>query len=273
MTILLRKFICSFLFFSLALNAAAQTATEIPDSNSAAILPSAEAPSSDTAPVTPSAAAPSKTSADPWQRYNRSMFNFNLKVDRYFLKPIAKAYVRLTPGFFRQGVTNVFSNILEVPSAVNGVFQGKFSHAAHNSGRLLINTTLGVAGLFDVAKHMGLQGRDGEDFGQTLAIWGVKQGPYVVLPLLGSSTLRDSVALPIDWYTDPKAYIDHVPTSNTVRGVSVVSVRAGFLPLEKNITGDKYVFLRDVYLQRRNFLINDGVVEDSFGFEEEGGDY
>ncbi|MES2823955.1 MAG: VacJ family lipoprotein [Pseudomonadota bacterium] len=271
MTILLRKFMCSFLFFFLALNATAQTATEIPDGNSTAILPSSEAPPSSEPPAP--TAAPSTTSADPWQRYNRSMFNFNLKVDRYFLKPIAKAYVKLTPGFFRQGVTNVFSNILEVPSAVNGVFQGKFSHAAHNSGRLLINTTLGVAGLFDVAQHMGLQGRDGEDFGQTLAIWGVKQGPYVVLPLLGSSTLRDSVAMPVDWYTDPKAYIDHVPTSNTVRGVSVVSMRAGYLPLEKNITGDKYVFLRDVYLQRRNYLINDGVVEDSFGFEEEGGDY
>lgn len=259
MTILLRKLICFFLFFPMVLNVAAQTTIEEASVNNPASVPT----SSDAVSM-PS----SDTNADPWQRYNRAVFGFNLKTDRYLLKPLAKAYVRLTPSFFRRGVANVFSNVLEIPSAVNGVLQGKFSHAAHNSGRLLINTTLGVAGLFDVAQHMGLQESDGEDFGQTLAIWGLKQGPYVVLPILGSSTLRDSVALPIDWYTDPKAYIDHVPTSNTVRAASLLNMRADYLPLEKNITGDKYVFIRDIYLQRRNFLIKDGVVEDSFGFDE-----
>ena len=263
MTISPRKTICFFLFSFLVLNVAAQTAPETPDTNPALMPPSADAMS----------VASSVTNPDPWQGYNRSMFSFNLKADKYLLKPLAKAYVRLTPGFFRQGVANVFSNILEVPSALNGVLQGKFSHAALNSGRLLINTTLGVAGLFDVAQHMGLQSNEGEDFGQTLAVWGMKQGPYVVLPILGSSTLRDSVALPVDWYTDPKAYIDHVPTSNTVRGVSILNTRAGYLPLEKNITGDKYIFIRDVYLQRRNYLINDGVVEDSFGFEDDAEGY
>jgi phospholipid-binding lipoprotein MlaA len=214
------------------------------------------------------------SSMDPWQNYNRHMFGFNMGVDRFFLKPVASAYVKVTPGFFRQGVANVFDNILELPSALNGLLQGKISHAAHDTGRVLINSTLGVAGLMDVAQHMGLANTEDEDFGQTLAVWGVEAGPYVVLPLLGPSTLRDGVALPVDWYTDPKAYIDHVPTRNTVRALSLLDTRAGYLPLEKSITGDKYVFIRDVYLQRRNYLIKDGVVEDSFGTEESGeGDY
>ena len=204
-------------------------------------------------------------SIDPWQGYNRSMFAFNTLVDKSLLKPIAIGYVKITPAFFRQGVSNVFANILEVPSAFNGLLQGKFSHAAHDSGRLLINSTLGLAGMLDVAQHMGLQNTDNEDFGQTLAVWGVGSGPYVVLPFLGASTLRDTTALPVEWYTDPKAYIDHVPTSNTTRATSLIDLRASFLPLEKMITGDKYTFIRDVYLQRRNFLINDGVVEDGFG--------
>jgi phospholipid-binding lipoprotein MlaA len=211
---------------------------------------------------------------DPWQGYNRSMFSFNLKVDKYFLKPLAKAYVRLTPSFFRQGVSNVFFNVLEIPSAFNAVLQGKPTAAAQNGGRLLVNTTLGIAGLFDVAQHMGLPRKDGEDFGQTLGVWGLSSGPYVVLPFLGPSNIRDTTALPIDWVTDPKYYIEYVPTRNTTRAVSYLDTRASYLPLEKAATGDKYVFYRDAYLQRRNFLVNDGVVEDSFGADEgDEGDY
>jgi phospholipid-binding lipoprotein MlaA len=211
---------------------------------------------------------------DPWQGYNRSMFTFNVRVDRLLLKPIAKAYVRLTPSFFRQGVSNVFSNVLEVPSALNAVLQGKPSAAAQNGGRILVNTTLGLAGLFDVAQHMGLPRKDGEDFGQTLGVWGVEPGRYVVLPFLGPSNLRDAFSLPVDWVTDPKTYIQHVRTSNTTRAVSYVDTRASYLPLEKTATGDKYVFYRDAYLQRRQFLVKDGVVEDSFGTDEgDEGDY
>ena len=214
------------------------------------------------------AASTESTTADPWQGFNRGVFVFNQKADRYLLKPIAKAYVRLTPTFFRRGVDNVLSNVMEVPSAINGLLQGNVSSAAHDTGRLLVNTTIGVAGIFDVAQHMGLANSKNEDFGQTLAVWGVKSGPYVVLPLLGPSTLRDTSALPVDIYTDPRTYIDHVRTSNTVRGVSIVSLRASLLPIEKNITGDKYIFVRDAYLQHRNFLINNGDVQDSFGADE-----
>jgi phospholipid-binding lipoprotein MlaA len=157
---------------------------------------------------------------------------------------------------------------MEVPSILNGLLQGNIPSAAHDTGRLLVNTTLGIAGLFDVAQHMGLKDSNSEDFGQTLAVWGVKSGPYVVLPFLGPSTLRDTTSLPVDWYTDPKTYIEHVPTRNTVSGVSVLNTRANFLPLEKNVTGDKYTFIRDVYLQHREFMIKNGKVEDSFGTDE-----
>lgn len=224
----------------------------------------------DAAPVEESSATMVKSAVDPWEKFNRSMFSFNMGADKYFLKPLAKTYVRLTPGFFRQGVDNALSNILEVPSALNGLLQGNFRGAAHDTGRLLINSTLGLAGLIDVAQHMGLKLTDHEDFGQTLAVWGVGSGPYVVLPLLGPSNLRDASATPVDWYTDPKTYIDHIPTKNTTRALSVVNTRANLLPLEKGISGDKYVFFREAYLQRRNFLINNGKVEDSFGEDDEG---
>jgi len=122
-----------------------------------------------------------------------------------------------------------------------------------------------------VAKHLGLEKSDGEDFGQTLAIWGVDQGPYLVLPFLGPSTLRDLGGLPADIYLDPVVHIDHVPTRNTVRGTGFVVQRASLLEADKLVSGDRYVFLRDAYLQRRDYLVKDGVVEDDFGgnFDDE----
>lgn len=207
---------------------------------------------------------------DPWQGFNRAMFSFNDTLDRWFLKPAAKGYKAVMPDPLETGVANIFSNVLEVPNVINGVLQGDFKGAGHDTGRLLVNTTLGIGGLLDVAKHMNLPADEREDFGQTLAVWGVGQGPYLVLPFLGPSTVRDGLGKPIDWYTDPTNYIDHVPTDNTVKGVSLLNMRAQLLPLEKNLTGDKYVFIRDVYLQRRDYLINNGKVEDDFGNEDFG---
>lgn len=206
---------------------------------------------------------------DPWQGFNRAMFKFNDTMDRWFLKPIAKSYRFITPDPLERGISNVFSNIGEVPSTLNGVLQGNFKGAAHDTGRFLVNSTLGIGGLFDVAKHMKLPADDKEDFGQTLAVWGVGQGSYLVLPFLGPSTLRDGFAAPVDWYSDPVTYIDHERTRWSVRFVSVVDTRAGLIPLEENITGDKYTFIRDVYLQRRNYLINNGQVEDEFGSDSD----
>ena len=228
-----------------------------------------EAPTLGAAPVVESAATMSKSPVDPWEKFNRSMFRFNDGADKILLKPLAKAYIKLTPGFFRQGVDNALSNVSEIPSALNAVLQGNFGGAAHDTGRLLLNSTLGLAGILDVAQHMNLKRDDDEDFGQTLAVWGMSSGPYMILPFLGPSNLRDTTAMPMDWYTDPMTYIDYIPTKNTVRAASLLNTRANIMPLEKSLTGDKYVFLREAYLQRRNFLVNNGVVEDSFGEEEE----
>lgn len=210
--------------------------------------------------------------ADPWQGFNRAMFAFNDVTDRYLLRPLAKGYVFVTPRFVRKGVDNVFDNVTEVPNILNGVLQGKGKQAANDTGRFLVNSTVGLAGLFDVAQHMGLAENDGEDFGQTLAVWGVGQGPYIVLPFFGPSTLRDSLATPVNIYSDPRAYIDHVPTRNTVSGFSLLNTRANLLDLERHITGDRYTFIRDAYLQRRQFLIHDGEVEDDFGLGDDFGD-
>lgn len=205
---------------------------------------------------------------DPWQGFNRAMFTFNDALDRWTLKPLARAYKFVMPDPLEMGVSNVFNNVQEVPNTINGVLQGDLKGAAHDTGRLLVNTTLGIGGLLDVAQHMNLPADEDEDFGQTLAVWGVGQGPYLVLPLLGPSTLRDGFGRPVDFYTNPTNYIDHKPTEYTVWGLSLLDTRAGLLDLEKNLTGDRYIFIRDVYLQRREFLINNGEVADDFGTEE-----
>ncbi len=205
---------------------------------------------------------------DPWQGFNRAIFTFNDTIDRWFLKPLTKGYKAITPDPVERGVSNIFSNIGEVPSTLNGVLQGNIKGAAHDTGRFLVNSTLGIAGVFDVAKYMKLPSDDKEDFGQTLAVWGVGQGNYLVLPFLGPSTVRDGFAKPIDWYTDPVTYIEDDQTRWSVKVISLVDTRASLLPLEENITGDKYIFIRDAFLDRRNYVINNGKVEDSFGDEE-----
>jgi phospholipid-binding lipoprotein MlaA len=218
-------------------------------------------------PVTGSFAQEEKN-PDPWQGWNRAMFNFNDRIDRWFLKPVAKGYKAVTPDPIEAGVSNIFSNIGEVPNVINGALQGDFKGAGYDTSRFLVNSTLGLGGLLDVAKHMNLPADTPEDFGQTLAAWGVGQGPYLVLPLLGPSTLRDTFSKPVDWYTDPTTYIDHDRTEITLKALSILDARAGLLELEKNITGDRYVFIRDVYLQRRAYLIQNGDVTDDFGDED-----
>ncbi|WP_444921137.1 VacJ family lipoprotein [Microbulbifer sp. CnH-101-G] len=198
---------------------------------------------------------------DPWEGFNRAIFSFNDGADRYVLKPAAVSYRQITPIFMQQGVSNFFSNLGEVTNTFNGVLQGKWGQAGNDAGRLLINTTIGIAGLFDVAKHMGLEKGDGEDFGQTLAVWGVPSGPYLVLPLLGPSTVRDTPAKVVDYYTNPLTYVEHDPTRYTLRATDIIQGRASLLQAESLLQGDRYVLLRDAYLQRRDFLIVDGEVD------------
>lgn len=205
---------------------------------------------------------------DPWEGFNRKVFAFNDAADRYVLKPVAKGYRAVTPQFVEDGVHNMFTNVGEVGSVLNSVLQAKFAHGAEDTGRFLINSTVGLLGFFDVAAKLGLQPHD-EDFGQTLGYWGVKSGPYVVLPLLGSRTVRDAFGSVPDAYTDVVPYlIEHVPTRNEVLAGRVVDTRVSLLDAEELVSGDRYIFLRDAYLQRRQYLLNDGLVEDGFGGEE-----
>ncbi len=200
---------------------------------------------------------------DPWEGFNRAMFRFNDTLDTYALKPVAKGYQAVTPQFLEDGVHNVFSNIGDVRNLANDLFQAKFHDAGVDTGRLIFNTSFGLLGFFDVATPMGLH-RNDEDFGQTLGYWGVGSGPYLVLPFFGPSTVRDAGGKIPDSYTGPYPYIDHVPTRNVARAVDVVDTRANLLSAEKLITGDKYIFIRNAYLQNREFKVKDGEVEDDF---------
>jgi phospholipid-binding lipoprotein MlaA len=200
---------------------------------------------------------------DPWESFNRPIFRFNDTVDTYALKPIAQGYRAVTPQFLEDGVHNVFGNIGDVGNLANNLLQGKLHNAGVDTGRLIFNTTFGVLGFFDVAKHMGLRKND-EDFGQTLGVWGLNSGPYLVIPLLGPSTVRDATGRVPDSFLTPYPYMDHVPTRNVTRGVQVVDTRANLLQAERLVSGDKYIFIRNAYLQSREFKVKDGQVEDDF---------
>ncbi len=214
------------------------------------------------------AAEPIETNPDPWEGFNRKVFVFNDYLDRYFLKPVSKGYQTVTPQFVEDGVHHMFSNVSEIGNILNSLLQAKFVGTAESGGRLLVNSTVGLLGFFDVASKMGMQPHE-EDFGQTLGYWGINSGPYLVVPFLGSRTVRDGIGSIADSFTDPVSEgIDHVPTRNEVLGVRVIDTRAQLLQAEELITGDRYIFIRDAYLQRRQFLVSDGVVQDSFGDDD-----
>lgn len=215
------------------------------------------------------AAMPAYADDDRFENLNRKVFYINDRLDHFALRPAAVTYKKLMPNPLEKGVENIFSNLDEVTNVANDLLQGKFSQAAHDSGRFLINTTIGIGGIFDVAKRAGLDKSDGEDFGQTLAVWGVGEGPYLMLPLVGPSTLRDAPSKFVDSITSPFSYVDDVRTRNAARGVDLLAKRAGLLEIDRVISGDKYLFVRDVYLQRSRYLVNDGAIEDDFGdFED-----
>jgi phospholipid-binding lipoprotein MlaA len=207
--------------------------------------------------------AQAASEGDPLESVNRAVFSFNEVLDKYFLKPVAQGYQAITPDPVEESVHNVFRNLGEVRNLANNLLQGKVRDAGVDGSRFLFNSILGVGGLFDVATPMGLV-RNDEDFGQTLGVWGVPSGAYLVLPALGPSSLRDGPARIPDGYTGPYAYMDHVPSRNLLRGVDVIDTRASFLDAERMIGGDKYVFLRNAYLQTREFKVRDGEVEDDF---------
>jgi len=200
---------------------------------------------------------------DPWERMNRSTYAFNDAVDRAVAKPVAKAYVKVMPRFVRTGVSNVFNNLNTLNTIVNDVLQGKMKQAGNDSARFLLNTTFGVGGLYDAASKAGLEFND-EDFGQTFGKWGMKPGPYLVLPLLGPSTTRDTFGKLVDQFTYPVTYLEDDSTRIWIRLVSLLDTRAELLDLDEQIdrSYDRYAFIRNAWLQRREFQVTDGNVED-----------
>ncbi len=199
---------------------------------------------------------------DPFEPMNRAVFTFNEKADDYVIKPLAEAYKFVLPEFVRTGVTNFFSNINDVLIAANNFLQGKPTNAASDIGRFLINSTIGVLGLFDVATDMGLD-KNREDFGQTLGVWGISDGPYVVLPFFGASNIRDTVGLVVDIETDFMINTNKLNSDEkiAVNALRVINRRADLLDagqLLEDAAFDKYSFVRDGYLQRRRSQIYDG---------------
>jgi phospholipid-binding lipoprotein MlaA len=197
---------------------------------------------------------------DPLEPFNRSMYEFNDALDRGVLKPVATTYREVAPELVRKGVGNFFANLQDAWSFVNNVLQFKGQAAAESFMRFNVNTFFGLAGILDIASEMGIE-RHPEDFGQTLGRWGVGAGPYIVLPLLGPSTLRDTVALPVDVRGDAVSHVEDVPVRNTLWTLRTVDRRARLLKagdMLEEAALDKYSFLRDAFLQRRRNEVFDG---------------
>lgn len=205
---------------------------------------------------------PHPTPQDPWESYNRSMYKFNDTVDRALLKPVASGYDALTPQPVQTCIHNIFNNVGDVWSAFNSFIQGRGHDFVNTLGRVLFNSTMGVGGCIDVASMNGAK-RITNDFGITLGVWGIESGPYLVLPFLGPSSVRDGVAAGAALAggfsaTSPYFEIDNVPLRNSILGLYIVDTRASFLDTDKlvnEVALDRYSFIRDAYLQRRKALI------------------
>lgn len=205
-------------------------------------------------------AGPARNPQDPFEPFNRGVFKFNDAVDRAALKPAATAYKNVTPSFLQTGVNNFFGNLSDLWSSVNNLLQGKGEDGMNDLTRFTMNSTFGILGLLDIASEAGLR-KHNEDFGQTLGHWGVPSGPYLMLPLLGPSTVRDTAALPADFWGDPWAHKHPVNVRTMGAVVRAVDQRASILDasnLMEEAALDRYEFIRDGYLQRRESRISDG---------------
>jgi len=210
--------------------------------------------------LTACASGPNANPRDPLEPFNRSMYGFNDAVDRAVIKPVATAYRDVLPSPVRTGVSNFFNNLQDLWSFVNNTLQLKAEGAGNSIVRFGVNTVFGLGGLIDIASEMRIE-RHSEDFGQTLGRWGVGAGPYVVLPLLGSSTVRDTAALPVDMKGNVVSQISDVPARNSAVVLNAVDRRSQLLDASlmlEEVALDPYAFTRDAYLQRRRSLIYDG---------------
>ena len=211
--------------------------------------------------------------SDPLEPFNRTVYEFNEFVDTYAARPLARGYQKITPEPVDRGITNFFNNLDEVPTAFNNLLQFKVKEAFSDIGRLLVNSTVGILGFRDVATGMGLEKHE-EDFGQTLGRWGIPPGPYLVLPIIGPRNIRDGVGFAVDWVTNPIYYrVGDNKYGWTMWILRYVDRRSDLLRSQKVFESaaiDPYVFMRDSYMQRRNYLVYDGnpPTEDDF-FEED----
>ena len=210
---------------------------------------------------TPAADSVEQGTYDPLERVNRAIYKFNDRFDRAILKPVAKGYDAITPDPVQHSIRSFFSNLLSPTVVVNDLLQAKFRQSAADTGRFLVNSTVGIVGLFDVAKHIGLKPHD-EDFGQTLGVWGVGEGPYLVWPILGPKNLRDSFGWFGDFATNPVTYVKDSTDQWGLWAVDLVDTRASLLGvsdvLQQAAGEDEYLFVREAYRQRRTNLIYDG---------------
>ena len=199
--------------------------------------------------------------SDPFEDLNRDIFIFNEKLDEKLLKPAAIAYRKVTPQFARSGVTNFFNNLEEIDTTINQVLQGEIKYAFNDAGRFVINTTIGLFGLIDVASKMGLE-RHEEDFGQTLGVWGFDSGPYIMIPFLGPSNPRDLLSRPISSFLSGTFAMEDDDVKVTLVGIDALETRERLLDAETLIIGDKYIFVKDAYVQSREYEINNGSTKD-----------
>jgi len=214
--------------------------------------------------VTGCATGPNANPADPLEPLNRQVARFNDTVDDAVLRPVATVYQRVLPSPVRTGVNNFFGNLSDVWSFVNSVAQLKLQDSAQTFMRVNVNTFFGLGGLLDIATEAGLD-RHSEDFGQTLGRWGVPSGPYLVLPLLGPSTLRDAAALPLDFRGDPLSYVSEISVRNSLYALRLVDLRSNLLRASQLLDDaalDRYTFTRDAFLQRRRNEVHDGDLPD-----------
>lgn len=210
------------------------------------------------------AAVPAAGAEDPWEPTNRKIFAFNDTVDRWVLRPVASGYDRATPQPVKRGIGNVFDNLGTPVVALNQVLQGKPKRGLGDFTRFLVNSTIGIGGIFDIARRNGLPKHD-EDFGQTLAVWTGGQGPFLTIPLRGPATTTHAVGMILQGFTSPLLLISPNRDRMIIGAVDLIDTRANLLSTERMISGDRYLFIRDAYLQNRAYEISDGeVVEDPF---------
>jgi phospholipid-binding lipoprotein MlaA len=200
---------------------------------------------------------------DPFESINRPMFALNDGLDTFLIRPLAVGYDFILPNFAKRGMGNFFANMYDANAAVNSVLQGRFTGAAQGAGRFVINSTFGLLGFVDVATPMGISPYR-TDFGHTLAIWGVPSGPYLMVPLYGPRTIRSGTGTIFDSVVSVQANTGSVRVRNTLWGVELVDFRSRLLAVDSLMSGDRYIFVRDAYLQQREIYVNDGVVEDNF---------